>query len=158
MQVILYKTNSDPRKVDKYLYGGDGNNGMSIDCVIKGECSITHPQLLFSRENRGWYSDYNYCFIPDFNRYYYIDNITFMPGNYAVFDTSIDVLMSHKNAIRNLTVMIERQENIYNPYIIDDGIVITQGSYKKVIDVGAVTSDSTKIYLTAIGAVQEEVE
>lgn len=153
MIVYLYKNNSDPRTVSKNIFGE-----IAIEATIKGECSLTHPQLLFQRGERGYYSNYNYCYIPELNRYYYIDNISFLPGNYAVFDTSIDVLMSHSSAIRSLTAMIERQEYLYNKYINDDDICMTQGSVAKAIDVGSVTDGTTRIYMTAIGAVEEAEE
>lgn len=49
---------------------------------------------------------YNYCYIPDFDRYYFISNITSVRTNLWRIDCSVDVLMSYQAEILNLDVIV----------------------------------------------------
>lgn len=146
MIIRLYKTNSDPNDVDKVL-----SAEINIEVELKGECSITRPQLLICKSENNFYAGYNYLYIPDFKRYYYIDSITLLPGGYIVLSASVDVLMSYRSQIRGLNCLIERQEYIYNPYIADNYIAMSQGTKIKAIDCGQVGDDNYTTYLTTIG-------
>lgn len=149
--VKLFKTTSDNREVNKIL-----SAEKNIDNVtLKGETSLTRPSFMLRKGENGYFTGYNYLYCPELSRYYYIDNITFMPGDFVSLECSVDALMSYAGAIRSLTALVDRQESIYNPYLDDSGIVITQGSVIKAIDVGLVGDATYTTYMTAIGAVEE---
>lgn len=152
--VKLFKTTSDDREVNKILL-----SEKNIDNVtLKGETSLTRPSFMLRKGENGFFTGYNYLYCPELSRYYYIDNITFMPGDFVTLECSVDVLMSFASQIRGLTALVERQESIYNPYLNDNGITVTQGSIIKAVDVGAVGNESYTTYFTCIGAVEEESE
>lgn len=146
MIIKLYKTSSDPVDVDKNI-----TSELTVEATLKGECSITHPQLLLKKGSNGFFVGYNYMYIPDLKRYYYIDNMSFVPGEYVVFDTSVDVLMSFKSQIRSINALIDRQEYIYNPYIADNFIKVAQGMVIKAVDCGLVGDVNYTTYITTIG-------
>lgn len=151
MIVKLYKTNSDPRDVDKILY-----SEISVDAMLKGECSVTNPLLMLQKGSHGFFAGYNYLYIPELGRYYFIDNIAFLPGNYIDISTHVDVLMSFKTQIRGINAFIERQEYVFNPYMNDNLTPIAQGSIIDVLDVGQVGNNTNvrNIYLTCVGGVE----
>lgn len=51
-------------------------------------------------------STYNYCYISEFGRYYFINNITSVRNGLWKIDCSVDVLMSYKTSILNLNVIV----------------------------------------------------
>lgn len=63
---------------------------------------------------------FNYAYIQEFNRYYYIDSITMERNSTCRIDMRTDVLMSHKASIKECGGIVMRNENLYNTQIIDD--------------------------------------
>lgn len=64
--------------------------------------------------------DCNYCFIHEFQRYYYIDNIVIQNNKLFMLVLSVDVLESHKNKYMQLNAFITRNEFDFNSYVKDD--------------------------------------
>lgn len=62
----------------------------------------------------------NYCYIPDFKRYYFIDNITSVNSQLWLLDMSVDVLMTYKDKILDLNAFVTRNEFTFNNKIKDD--------------------------------------
>ena len=62
----------------------------------------------------------NYVYIPDFNRYYFINDITSVRQNLWRLSLHVDVLMSYKKEIKNTKAFISRNEFIYNDKLVDD--------------------------------------
>ena len=69
--------------------------------------------------------DSNYCFIPKFNRYYFIDEIIPITGDRSIIKCKVDVLESFKDDIKSLTAIINKQETISDKFI-DDGSWIVE--------------------------------
>ena len=70
------------------------------------------------QEGAGRMYQYNYAFIPDMDRYYWIKDIRYELGTW-VFDLSIDVLASWKNTIGSSSHYIERSSYTFDGTIID---------------------------------------
>lgn len=69
----------------------------------------------------------NYAYIPDFNRYYFIESIeisTSAKGDRRLYrlDLSIDVLMTYKDEIRNLTPYVARNEFSFDSLLEDSAM------------------------------------
>lgn len=101
MQVVFYRNSSEDRHVNKKLTNVD-----TFDVELKDSCSVQNPVLLLSK-----YSKVNYCYIEDFGRYYYIDDITQIRKNLWQYTLRCDVLMSLKNDILNSKAIVERTES-----------------------------------------------
>ena len=50
-------------------------DGVIIACALKDNCSVTSPVLELKTEG---YPAYNYAYIPDFARYYYVNDWFFL--------------------------------------------------------------------------------
>ena len=98
MDIILYQTTSERERINKDL-----SSSLPLSGYLRGECSVTNPSFNIEVTNP---SDYNYCYIPDFGRYYYITNIVSVRTNIWRIDCDVDVLMSFKDAILNLDVIV----------------------------------------------------
>ena len=122
MRVILYNTTSDNRVLNKHI-----TLIKEIDAELKDADDVISPTLKIQRF-KDW-EKVNYIYIESFNRYYYVNTIKQLLGNTILLDCSVDVLMSNKNAIRNLTCIIDKQENsatTYSDKYLDDGSFITE--------------------------------
>ena len=113
MQVVLYVNKSDKRKLEKELI-----EVANIDCKIKDDCSILNPTLIIQIDS----VDYNYAYIPEFNRYYYIDDIVTLNSRLKEISCSVDVRQSYREQLRNTSAIIARNERYYNQYIPDNMI------------------------------------
>ena len=113
MTIKLYHNDSDKRTVNKTLT----NEGSLTGATIIDDTTILQPRLRV-RDNGIIMVQYNYCYIADFKRYYYITNITVSNG-YIIIDCKVDVLMSYANEIKACTGVIARQEKVWSGYLDD---------------------------------------
>lgn len=114
MTIKLYHNESDKRTVNKTLT----DEGPLTGAVIIDDTSILHPRLKV-RDNGIIMVQYNYCYIADFKRYYYITDITVSNG-YIYIDCDVDVLMSYANEIKAFNAVIKRQQFLCNYYLDDE--------------------------------------
>ena len=99
MELFLYKTADENSKLEKTL-----SEEVSLVGALRDASSIITPSILIQSNPIG----YNYAYIPEFGRSYYIKNITaFREGAYIV-DLKCDVLMSFKNEIKELSGVVSR--------------------------------------------------
>ena len=105
MTVIFYKYNDIKNKINKTL-----ENGLTVnDVVIQNDFDITAFELLIKDTN--FNSDYNYCYIQDLERYYFIESVERMNGTIYKIRLSVDVLKSFSTQIENIQAIITKSEN-----------------------------------------------
>ena len=127
MTITFYNNESDAILVDKKI--------TSISSIsnakIINETDMVNPSIVVSRN---FYDSIilkaNYLYIDNLKRYYYINNISFAESM-IVIDCTVDVLMSYKSEIRNITCTVTRNENLKNGYLNDDNYNIQ--AYKQVV-------------------------
>ena len=68
--------------------------GRRVPCMLKEGSSIINPMLIFDRANVD--HQYNYVYIPDFGRRYFVDDIIY-DGARIYYRCSVDVLASYKS-------------------------------------------------------------
>lgn len=116
MDIIFYKTVSESIQLEKEL-----TDETTLTGTLHESNKIISPQFSVTTDVR----EFNYCYIPQFNRYYFITGITVNRKNFFTVDCEVDVLQTYDNSIRNLTAIIERQENVGNNYY-DNGNFINE--------------------------------
>ena len=105
MTVIFYKYNGIKNKINKTL-----SSGLTVnDVIIQNDFDITNFDLLI--KNSSFNIEYNYCFIPNLNRYYFIENIEKMNGSIYKIRITVDVLKSFATQIENINAIITKSEN-----------------------------------------------
>lgn len=107
--------NDDIRKISKSF-----SIQKEMECNLKEDTSITNPVLRVSAVNIDTISKCNYCYIPQFKRYYFINSIDLAIGAIVEIECSVDVLNTYKNEILNSDCVIARNENLYNAYLDDE--------------------------------------
>lgn len=88
--------------------------GTVLSCNIKSRSSIVNPFIELKTNPTA----FNYCYIPSFNRYYYISDITFDSGLWLV-TCRIDVLATYKTEIGNTSMYVLRSSERSNGEIVD---------------------------------------
>lgn len=93
-----------------------GSGVKTLTCMLKEGSSIIRPVLIFERANVG--HTYNYVYIADFSRYYFVDDIVYENARIYYY-CSVDVLATYKSTIGNSTQYVLRSAHTYNEYVID---------------------------------------
>lgn len=136
MNVTFYKNNSDKRVITKTLTGATTATGVSL----YDSTSVTNPVLKMSGGSSK-IASFNYVYIPDFGRYYYITDFTCENG-YILISCKVDVLMSYATSIKACPCIAKRQEKEYNFYLHDEKFKTY--AYKKIY-IHKFTSPFTKV-------------
>lgn len=124
MTIQLCVTNDPINKVSK-------NVGVvaTLTGTLREPSSIIDPVITVEHSPTG----FNYCYIPDFKRYYFVSNITVMQNGLIEMSCHVDVLKTYAGDIKSFEAIVQRQENSYNTYL-DDGVFKAyQNSKHKVI-------------------------
>lgn len=103
MIITIGTTSDDRRKLTKYF------SGKEINVQLKSPCDILNPVFVLAYDTS--YLTANYLHCPDFNRYYFINNIQVLTGNRIELSCSVDVLMSYNAEIKNLYCNVVRTED-----------------------------------------------
>lgn len=113
LTVNLYKNESPVEKIGKTL-----SDSITVsDVVLKKDTSVLKPVLL-TNDARDVY-EYNYMYIQEFGRYYFIDDIVSVNNNLWEISAHVDVLETYKAAILSNQAVIRRQTNKFNTYLND---------------------------------------
>ena len=102
MELNIYVNNSEKNKLGKSL-----SNKVTLNGHLKEETSIIEPIIKVDISNP---SKYNYCYIPQFNRYYFIKDINNINANIWELHLHVDVLESYKSNIKKLNAIIEKNQ------------------------------------------------
>jgi len=98
MDIYLYTTGSERHAIRKEL-----TNEIQMIGSLRDSSKVVKPTILVELENP---SQYNYMYIPDFGRYYFITEIESVRTNLWNITGTVDVLMSFQEEILNLNVII----------------------------------------------------
>jgi hypothetical protein len=92
------------------------DEGITTTCLLKEPCSIISPTISITGIANVY--NYNYAYIEDFKRYYFISNWTFQNGLWYG-SLSVDVLASFKDEIGAATEYVVRAESKSDGNIVD---------------------------------------
>ena len=126
MNMNLYSYSGDPRRLNKYL-----NSVATVNIIaITDDTDILNPAIIIN--TRAF--NFNYVYIPAFNRYYFVNF----------------VLMSHKSSILSSTVLANRSSSNNNPYLKDDKIPCKDKATTFIRNMGN-TPFNTTTYVLSVG-------
>ena len=109
------KVNSSPvEKIGKTL-----SEGLTFNVTLKAGSSILRPVLLLSSTSQAPLTGYNYMYISEFSRYYFIDDVKSIHNDMWEVSAHVDVLETYKDAILSNQAVIARQTNRFNTYLND---------------------------------------
>ena len=106
MEISFYINTSEKEKFDKSL-----TNEKSLTGFLKQATSVINPVITVEIENP---SQYNYCHIPQFHRYYFINDMINIRNNIWEFHMHVDALSSFKSQIRANKAIIDKNQYLTN--------------------------------------------
>ena len=118
MQIKFYYNSSEKNKIGKSI-----SRELTMNGNLRDECSVINPTILVEHSNL---SSYNYVYIPEFNRYYFITEMTIVRNNLWRISLKVDVLESFKFNILNLSCIVDKQQYENYGNNIDDGSYINK--------------------------------
>lgn len=102
---------------------GAGVTSKTYDCKLKEDTSIIEPSILIVKEAAQSYTDllaYNYAYIADFGRYYFVRNVISVSNVMVEFILEVDALASFKTEVGNSNEYVVRSASSYDGDIVDN--------------------------------------
>lgn len=94
------------------------SGGASYSCIIKSQSSVITPQISLVWPGSGNPTEYNYAYIADFQRYYWVRNWTYADRQWTA-DLQVDPLASWKYWIGRSNKYVLRSASAYNKHVLD---------------------------------------
>ena len=115
---------------------------------LRNESSVIDPVILIEAENL---SDYNYAWIDEFHRFYFIRNIESIRTGLWRLTMHVDVLTTFAEYIKENNGIIARNTNVWNLYYQDDQFKILNYETIQTKTFGVSLSPSSQIVLICAG-------
>lgn len=123
MQVKAHRTAfflSDMATINFYSYNGHPNTVnkqlgefTAIEGDLRQTFDVLHPTVTLRKQPR---PTFNYCYIPDLGRYYFVDRVSFEGNNAYELSLRVDVLKTYESEILEATGRVSESDNP-DPYI-----------------------------------------
>lgn len=101
--ISLFKTASENNRVVKVL-----TDEKQLSGELRNQTSVLNPSIRI--ESADNIAGYNYCYISEFGRYYYITDIVSASTKCWVVSLRCDVLMSYRDEIQGLNVILNNTQ------------------------------------------------
>ena len=102
MNIQLCSNTSEKNKLNKTI-----TTGITLSGSLRNESNVVNPSIIINIDNP---TIYNYAYIPEFNRYYFITNYISLRTGMWQINLKSDVLMSFKDSILSSEVLINKTE------------------------------------------------
>lgn len=161
ININFYNNSNDKRAVNKTL-----TSQLSVQASLVPGSSAIAPQLRVKWAST--FPQYNYMYIPAFNRYYFITDITADTGGAVIISGKVDVLMTYAAAFKLCPAIVirysrnEQHGSARSTYIPDNQLPISTGKVLKCvefegtdinIDVATATSNNFVLNVAGGGAI-----
>lgn len=150
MQIDLFTCIAERNRVNKSDFI---SNRFTLQGTLKNQTSVTNITVEIEKSNPVIYG-YNYMYIDEFQRWYFIDDIINISANRWIIKASVDVLMSFKNDILSTSAVIDKAENEFtaNLYLDDGSFVMDSRKYNQVKEFpSGLNTDGSYILICAGG-------
>ena len=119
MQIDFYKNTVPKNRLYRNLTGHLVSQGHLID-----PCDVLNPVIKMAYN--AYHVNINYCFIPDFGRYYFIEDYV-IEGDTITLHMHVDVLYTYRNTILQSQCVALRSSSHGNLYLKDDFVQFENG-------------------------------
>lgn len=132
MKLTYYNNKSDRRWLSKDLETlSKEGHANPVDVKMLESSSIVKP--VFKMKDVDLYATANYCWVDTLHRYYFIDDIILSEG-YAYLHCSIDTLMTYREQLHDIKVLVDRNQWDYNLYQVDDKLSLYNFTSQKRVE------------------------
>ena len=143
MKLQMLTTSADKRALSKSASEID-----TVTCKLKQGTSIINPIVIIGKISAKNIHRFTYAYIPDFGRYYFVNDIVESPANQLEVSMHVDVLRTYASDIRGISTLILRQENVFSPYFVDEEALVRTNRFRTKKNIGSVGGNSNVYYLT----------
>ena len=121
MELNLFTCTSENERVDKTDFI---TNRFVMNGSLKEESSVIDPVILIEKNNPTFYN-YNYMYIPEFKRWYYINDVISIKNGLWEIHAHVDVLYTWGADIKRMNGVADKLEDITKANVyFDDGSFI----------------------------------
>lgn len=106
--INFYSYNGHPNTVNKQL-----GEFTTIEGDLRQTFDVLRPTVTLRKHPR---PTFNYCYIPDLGRYYFVDRVSFEGNNAYELSLRVDVLKTYESEILEATGRVSESDNP-DPYI-----------------------------------------
>lgn len=124
---VFFQNTAEPNRVNKTDYLTEQTR---VNGNLRDISDVINPSITFECADDKILKS-NYVYIPAFNRYYFINSITSVRANLWRVNLHCDVLYSFRNDVLQIKAIIDRQENNFNRYLIDNNMPLSSIPYKE---------------------------
>lgn len=122
MQIILYKNTRPSRNIartlsDPLTLTGEPRSADTLD-MYNPEIVIPYNSTIFS--------GYNFCYIPEYGRYYFINDFRII-GKTILLSMHVDVLYTYRDSVLNSQCIAERSSSNYELMLEDTAVSAVAG-------------------------------
>ena len=142
--VTLYVNSSENNQVNKSLSGA-----VSFSCEFKDQSSVFKPTILIGTDTN--LTGYNYAYISDFSRYYFITDIVLVRAGLYLIKLKTDVLSTWSSQLLAQPAVLSRQEGEYNLYLDDPEFKVYNNKQVDCYTFSSPFSKSLEFLLTVAG-------
>lgn len=143
MKLQMLTTSADKRTLSKSASEID-----TVTCKLKQGTSIIDPIVIIGKISAKNIRRFNYAYISDFGRFYFVNDIVEAPANQLEVSMHVDVLRTYASDIRGISTLILRQENVFSPYFVDEEALVRTNRFRTKKNIGSVGGNSNVYYLT----------
>lgn len=131
MTISLFTCTSENKRINKSNYL---SNKHQLTGSFRNDSSVINPIIRVEKTNPAS-QNYNYMYIPDFNRWYYINDIVQVRTQIWEIHGHVDVLYTWGGDIRKNLAVIDRSEQFdkANMYLDDGAFIMDSHKYVRVI-------------------------
>lgn len=148
MTIYLYSISEDPLTMPKTL-----PEAVTVTGTIRdGSVDVMHPAILIAGAPS---QTYNYAYLPEFNRYYFVDPPITERTGLIRLQLHVDVLQSFYDDIMSAAVIVDRTQNAtaltpgWNSYLQDPRRAFYQYTLPQYITLGDIGRPSNILIVTA---------
>lgn len=130
MQINLFTCNAERNRINKDDYI---TNRFVLEGALRKSSSAMNLEIDIEKTNPVIYK-YNYMYIEEFDRYYFIDEIVSVRNKLWTIRASVDVLMSFRTDILESMIIADKIEDelAANLYLDDGSFVMDSRMYNEV--------------------------
>lgn len=121
IHIDLYNNYAEKNRVNKtaYIHKVD-----SVVGTFRGEVNVTSLSIILDGLND---KTFNYVYIAEFSRYYFVENITYLSSKRMRVTLLVDVLYTYREYLYTLEAYIDRNEAEYNGDLVDKKLPVMSG-------------------------------
>ena len=127
-EIIFYTNSAEPERVDKTGYL---STPTSFTGTLREGTNLLQPSFLI---NASGVPSYNYAYVAEFGRYYYVTDIASVSNNLWRVSMDVDALMTYRETIKQQRGIILRNENEFDLLMEDDRLPAQARPLRRFVD------------------------